>query len=74
MRDTHNQQILRALKRGMRIDHIGALRAFGCTRLAARIWDLRCDGYNVVTEMQANPRTGARYAVYRLARKRKAAA
>lgn len=47
--DSQNKQILDHLKRGIDITPIGALRLYGCFRLAARIHDLRADGHDIVT-------------------------
>lgn len=54
--------ILRFLKAGNSITHIGALGMFGCARLAARIDDLRSQGHNIITEdVKQNGKTFARY-------------
>ena len=42
-------QILRYLKAGKTLDALGALDHFGCFRLAARIYDLRCQGWPIET-------------------------
>jgi len=57
---TQAEAILAHLKAGNTITPIEALDKFGCFRLAARIIELRRDGYNIVTEGDKN------YAVYRL--------
>ena len=41
--------ILRALKQGRTLTAMEALSEFGCFRLAARIHDLRGDGYAITT-------------------------
>lgn len=43
-------QILKWLQSGKRLTPQDALREFGCFRLAARINDLRRDGYDINTE------------------------
>lgn len=43
-------QILRWLQAGKKLTPQDALREFGCFRLAARINDLRRDGYKINTE------------------------
>lgn len=43
-------QILKSLQAGNRITPQDALREFGCFRLAARIADLRREGYGINTE------------------------
>lgn len=59
---SQSDQILKALERGLAITPIGALRRFGCLRLAARIQDLRARGYNITTETaKANGKSFARY-------------
>ena len=47
--DSQNKQILAHLKRGTSITPMGALRLYGCFRLASRIHDLRSDGHDIVT-------------------------
>ena len=52
------------------ITPLEAERHIGCMRLGARIWDLRRDGYNIVSEMvEVETRNGGRATVarYRLA-------
>jgi hypothetical protein len=39
---------------------------FGCYRLAARIWDLRKDGHDIVTEDKDRDGNHVNYAIYRL--------
>ena len=49
MMNGQNKQILDHLKRGTSITPMGALRLYGCFRLAARIYELRADGHDIVT-------------------------
>lgn len=52
------------------ITPLEAQHEIGCLRLGARIWDLRRDGYNIVSEMVEVPtRNGGKAVVarYRLA-------
>ena len=52
------------------ITPLEAARHIGCLRLGARIWDLRRDGYNIVSELvEVETRHGgkAKVAQYRLA-------
>jgi hypothetical protein len=63
---TQREAILRFLMTGGEIDAQHALKAFGCFRLAARIDDLRRQGYRVESRMVHNKITGKRYAVYTL--------
>lgn len=65
---SQSDSILQVLERGLAITPIGALRRFGCLRLAARIQDLRARGYNIITEEVRNK--GKRFARYRLVNKR----
>ena len=44
---TQNARILHYLKFGRRLTPIAALRLFGTFRLAARIWELRQEGYRI---------------------------
>ena len=46
-----NAAILAALKRGEKLTPLEALNRFGCSRLAARIWDLERMGYQIHSEM-----------------------
>jgi len=61
---SQNIKILIALKNGMKLTAIGALNMFGCFRLAARIKDLRDEGYHVESEMIRDEKTGKIYSVY----------
>ncbi len=65
---TQEQQILNHLKTEP-ITPIEALEQYGCFRLAARIADLRRDGYEIHTEMVE--RGDKRWARYHLMSKRK---
>lgn len=56
--------ILAALRAGRGITPIDALREFACFRLAARVYDLREDGHNIVTLWQSTSKK--RWAVYRM--------
>ncbi len=44
---TQANQILSALKRGEKLTPLQALKRFGCMRLAARIHELKNDGYDI---------------------------
>lgn len=50
---SQESQILKALKKGRRITPLDALMEWGCMRLSARIYDLREQGYMVMTEIVA---------------------
>ncbi len=49
MSNTQNQLILNYLKNGNSITPLEALQKFNCFRLSARIFNLREDGYNIIT-------------------------
>lgn len=59
---SHNDLILKHLSRRKAITSMDAFRLMGCTRLAARIRDLREDGYNIATTMVL--KNGKRFASY----------
>lgn len=66
---SHKDNILKYMRENGSITQNDAFREFGCTRLAARIADLRKDGHVVVCEMETGPnRSGyiTRYARYKL--------
>ena len=58
------EMILEYLQNYGEITAIEALTAIGCFRLAARISDLRADGYNIRTDMTKDGKKS--YAIYRL--------
>lgn len=58
------EMILEYLQKYGEITAIEALTAIGCFRLAARISDLRADGYNIRTDMTQDGKKS--YAIYRL--------
>lgn len=60
---SQNQQILRHLKTGKTLTPMYALKAFGSMRTAARVKELRDDGWRIHTRMATTP-TGKRIAVY----------
>ena len=60
---SQNEKIADYLKSGKSINPMIALHKFHCFRLAARISDLREDGYNISTEMTKGKKS---YAIYRL--------
>lgn len=64
---TQNDAILAHLKAGKAITPLGALREFNCFRLGARIHDLKRAGHPITRRLVTHPRTGARYAEYRMA-------
>ena len=60
-------EILATLKEGERLTALDALERFGCFRLAARIHELKQEGWNIVPEDVTLP-NGKVVAAYRLAR------
>ena len=44
---THAKQVLEYMKEHGSITSLEAIRAFGCTRLSGRIFDLKRRGYNI---------------------------
>ena len=63
---SHEQQILRALKKGAKLTKLGSLKRWGCINTGGRICELRKKGYNIITKMIA--RRGKTYAQYSLAK------
>ena len=59
-------QILDYMLSGRSISHFEAEEKFNCSRIAARINDLRNDGYDVKTEIAVNESNGKRFARYYL--------
>ena len=62
---TQTQKILKHLQHGNSITAIDALNNFGCFRLAARINDLKKDGWDIKSELWNTP-GGATIARYTL--------
>ena len=62
--DAQCDQILSFMKRNGSITSWDAMHECACMRLASRIYDLRCRGYNIVSTMIKS--NGKRYAQYRL--------
>lgn len=63
---TQADQILQHLRSGKHITPLEALNRFQCLRLAARVSDLRADGYDIRSEIVELP-NGKKVASYRLA-------
>lgn len=62
---SQNAEILRWLRRGQGLTPLEALQQFGCSRLAARIADLKEAGHPIVSELITLP-NGKRVARYTL--------
>ena len=61
---TQTEEIVNSLEAGEGITALDALERWGCFRLAARIGELRQEGYNIITK--TIKRNGKQYAEYRL--------
>jgi hypothetical protein len=64
---SHNGEILAWMKTGKTITHKQAYQQLGCARLAARIYDLRQQGFTIQSERYTTPH-GAIVARYSLVR------
>ena len=64
---SQKSDILAALKRGETLTAMDALTRFGCFRLAARICELREDGWSIVSDDLTLP-SGKTVAAYSLPR------
>lgn len=63
--NSHRLQILKFLRdTNNGITSWEAITQFGCTRLAARIADLKDEGFRIETTMEKNEIHGKRYARY----------
>ncbi len=62
---TQNGKILKALLNGERLTQLDAYTRFNCTRLGARIYDLKQQGYKIERRMIVVP-SGKCVAKYRL--------
>lgn len=65
MKDSQTTSIFVYLSSGKSLTALEALNLFGCFRLAARINDLRSEGYNIKTEIIAT-KNNKRVAEYKL--------
>lgn len=61
---TQTDRILKALQSGQKLTPMAALKRFGCFRLAARVYELRRKGYDVVATTVK--RSGKHHAAYSL--------
>ncbi len=62
---TQKALILKALQQGDRLTHLDAEKRFNCLRLGARIYDLKQQGHNIISERITVP-SGKTVAQYRL--------
>lgn len=65
MKKTDKVLVLEFLRAHGTITPMDAM-GFGCYRLAARIWDLRNEGHDIVTEDKDKDGNPVNYAIYRL--------
>ena len=65
MKNSQTTQILKALKNGRKLTPLDALAEWGCMRLGARCYDLRQQGYNIITKMVKSS-NGKSFASYEL--------
>jgi hypothetical protein len=66
---TQRDAILADLQSGLLLTHLEALRRYGCSRLAARVWELREQGWPIESTQETMPTAHghqARVAVYRM--------
>ena len=61
--ESQNLMILKALLNGERLTQLEAYTRFNCTRLGARIYDLKKRGHNIISKMITVP-SGKRVAQY----------
>ena len=61
---TQNEQIREYLEAGNTLTPLEALNLFGCFRLATRIFELKKQGLNILTDIVEDASTGKRYAKY----------
>ena len=61
-RKSQNQQILEALQKGDAITPMSAFARFNCFRLATRIFELKAQGYDIIsTPIRQGDKTFAEY-------------
>ena len=64
--EAQNKQIFNWLKDQNRVNQLMAYEQFGCTRLAARIYDLKQMGHTIGKYTVVTPHNKKRYAEYYL--------
>ena len=62
---SQSEQILKELKNGRELTAVDALNEFGCFRLAARCYDLREMGHDIISRVIK--KNGKRFSGYKLA-------
>lgn len=66
---TQKDRVLKYMQDFGKITPLDAIREFGCLRLSARVFDLKRDGYNIVSETETSKNRygeSVSYASYRL--------
>ena len=63
---SQESRILKYLKEGNTLTPLEALKHFGCLRLGARVYELKKQGYNIVSELTEDLSTGKRFSEYSL--------
>lgn len=69
---TQKDRVLKYMQDFGKITPLDAIREFGCLRLSARIFDLKRDGHNIISETETSKNRygdSVSYAVYRLEEK-----
>lgn len=61
---SQNEMVLSHLKSGKKLSPLEALERYGIFRLGGRVYDLKKQGHEIVTEMVT--KNGKRFAEYRL--------
>lgn len=64
---TQRVMILTALRQGDELTPLNALARFGCSRLAARIYDLRNEGFQITSKLTWDALSGSHYSTYKMA-------
>ena len=67
--EAQSKQILEYLQKGNSLTPLEALKMFDCMRLGARVYDLKRQGHEIVTEMVKDEKSGKKHASYRLMEK-----
>lgn len=69
---TQKDRVLKYMQDFGKITPLDAIREFGCLRLSARIFDLKRDGHNIISETETSKNRygdSVSYASYRLEEK-----
>ena len=63
---TQEEKVLKHIKKNGYITSWDAIMQYKITRISARIWNLRQDGFDIKMKMLVNPKTKSCYGVYYL--------